>query len=790
MAADTESVRSFIGRTEVVAALHRRFEDARAGAGGVTLLVGDTGVGKSALVEDLVRDIRGHGMTVLIGRALALDDPPPFSLIRSAIESEPDDAAASPGGAAPFGAERILIGFVPGLRGADFPPPVTIEQRLLEALGGTGERVDMSGDRVLTGIADRLLKFTQRGPIALVLEDLHRSDESSLAAIEFLANELQNRPLWILATSRPYASLSESGRARLEAFERATHARRIVLRPMNSGETADYLRLTEPSREFSPSEVARRYSETGGNPLLLEQLDRRTDSTGAVRRPAGTNLPPLDEDAQRTIDVAAVLGSEFPFGLLLRASGEEDEERLTETVDRLVGQGLLIERPGELLAFPDDRLRAAAYARLPERRRRLLHWTAGESLEAMGTGGLSTIYALSRHFYLGQAGKKSVQYNRLAAEIAERALAPEVARDHFSRALESQRTLSSEDHDGESQLVLELARTAEELGHLKEAEEVLRGFLEREKDHTALSARRRATLEIFLARVLADQGDMPGSAELAKKVLASPGLQDQLLVQIGGHHELGLALYYEGQYLGSPRPTHGGDTARPRAREPPPPPARSDLASGQPRHDGSYGASRRGSARSHRREGPFGVRSGIRPSPLVPRGHARRCSVHSGAALGGGRAVRAGDRVRGEGPRPAPDRLGALQDFGARSRGRADRGGGRMRPTGIRYLRSDRGPGRPQHVVEGARSDRDGPGGLRPCRDRPARGAPITAGSPSYARGDRCGLSSRPAFGRPGGPRERTPSRRRARSPKPPDDPTRPRRGLRAPHGRARGEGE
>ncbi|MGA8603490.1 MAG: AAA family ATPase [Thermoplasmata archaeon] len=548
MAADTESVRSFIGRTEVVAALHRRFEDARAGAGGVTLLVGDTGVGKSALVEDLVRDIRGHGMTVLIGRALALDDPPPFSLIRSAIESEPDDAAASPGGAAPFGAERILIGFVPGLRGADFPPPVTIEQRLLEALGGTGERVDMSGDRVLTGIADRLLKFTQRGPIALVLEDLHRSDESSLAAIEFLANELQNRPLWILATSRPYASLSESGRARLEAFERATHARRIVLRPMNSGETADYLRLTEPSREFSPSEVARRYSETGGNPLLLEQLDRRTDSTGAVRRPAGTNLPPLDEDAQRTIDVAAVLGSEFPFGLLLRASGEEDEERLTETVDRLVGQGLLIERPGELLAFPDDRLRAAAYARLPERRRRLLHWTAGESLEAMGTGGLSTIYALSRHFYLGQAGKKSVQYNRLAAEIAERALAPEVARDHFSRALESQRTLSSEDHDGESQLVLELARTAEELGHLKEAEEVLRGFLEREKDHTALSARRRATLEIFLARVLADQGDMPGSAELAKKVLASPGLQDQLLVQIGGHHELGLALYYEGQY--------------------------------------------------------------------------------------------------------------------------------------------------------------------------------------------------------------------------------------------------
>ena len=548
MAAETGSVGPFVGRTEVVAALHRRFDDARAGAGGVTLLVGDTGVGKSALIDDLVRDIRAHGMTVLLGRALPLDDPPPFSLIRAAIESGRDGPVSGSGDPSPLGADPVLIGFAPRLGSSAFPPPVSIEQRLLEALGGTGERGDLSRDRVLTGIADQFLEFTHRGPTALVLEDLHRADESSLAAIEFLANELQNRPLWILATSRPYASLSESGRARLEGFENATRAGKIVLRPMTSGEVGDYLRVTDPSREFSPSEVARRFSETGGNPLLLEQLDRRTLSTGERQIPPGANPPPLDEEAQRTLDVAAVLGTEFPFGLLLRASGEEDEERLTETVDRLVGRGMLIERPGELLAFPDDRVREEAYGRLPERRRRLLHWTAGESLEAMGTGGLSTIYALSRHFYLGQAERKSVQYNRLAAEIAERALAPDVARDHLTRALESQRALHSEDHDDESHLVLEVARVTEETGHLKEAEEVLRSFLAREKGQTALSARRRATLEIFLARVLTDQGDMIAAAEIANQVLASPGLEDQRLVQVGAHHQLGQALYYEGHY--------------------------------------------------------------------------------------------------------------------------------------------------------------------------------------------------------------------------------------------------
>jgi tetratricopeptide (TPR) repeat protein len=166
----------------------------------------------------------------------------------------------------------------------------------------------------------------------------------------------------------------------------------------------------------------------------------------------------------------------------------------------------------------------------------------------MGSGGLATIYALARHFYLGRAGGKSVKYNRLAADIAERALAPEVAREHLARALESQRGLRLEDRDADSELVLELARVTEELGHLKESEGILRDFLEREKGSLRLSAPRRATLEIFLARVLADQGNMPASSELAKKILAAPGLDDQLLVRVGAHHQLGQALYYEGHY--------------------------------------------------------------------------------------------------------------------------------------------------------------------------------------------------------------------------------------------------
>ncbi len=548
MASEVGSGRSFVGRREAVEDLRRRFEDVRGGTGGVTLLVGDTGVGKSTLLSELVQNARTQGVRVLLGHAPALDDPPPFSLLQSAIESAHDDPLLRSDDDPMLGGGPMMIGFAPGLGDATFPAPVGIEGRLLEVLGGSEGRGATSRDQVLTGIADRFLEYTRHGPTVLILDDLQRADRSSLAAVEFFANELQHRPLWILATSRPYASLSAPGRERMEAFEKATNAERVILRPMTSDEATDYLRQSDPSREISPEEIARRFSESGGNPYLLQQLDHRKPPADEGTSPPGSGLSALDDEGRQTLDVAAVLGPEFPFALLLGAS-EQNEEHLAEEVDRLVGRGLLFERPGELLEFPEDRLREEVYNYLSERRRRLLHRRAGKALEALGHTDSSRVYALARHYYLGREGQKSVQYNRIAAEIAERALAPDAAWDHFSRALESQREQNPDDLDGEAELVLGLARITEELGVLKEAEGILREFFERENGDPRLSAGRRATLEIFLSRVLTDQGDLPRAAQLAKKVLDTPGLEDQPLVRIGGHHQLGLSLYYEGHYL-------------------------------------------------------------------------------------------------------------------------------------------------------------------------------------------------------------------------------------------------
>jgi tetratricopeptide (TPR) repeat protein len=556
MTADPGDGRPFVGRVEAVEALQRRFEDARAGHGGVTLLVGETGVGKSELVSILLRTIRARDVRVLEARAAPLDAPPPFALIRTAIESARSSGAPAPVEEAGRASEAFLIGFAPRLDDGAFTAPVQVEDRLLQALDSADEHGAAGRLSLLNGIATQFLEFTKRGPTVVVLEDLHRADETSLAALEFLSGQFQNRPLWILATIRPPSSLPEARRVRIESFEATTHAERIPLRPLNSVEVAEYLFHRDPNRVFSGEEVARRFSESGGNPLLLEQLERRLEGSRGPSPAPGREVsgepvvPPLDELGERVAAAGAVLGPEFSFSLLLRASGE-DEESLAETVDRLVGAGVFLERPGENLAFADERVRARVYDGLNESRRRLLHRRVGEALEASGRADLPTIYALARHYHLGKVDDKAITYNRTAAEVALRADAPEVAVEHLGRALESLRRSRPDDWEAETDLVIELAQQVDRVGRLEEAERLLRHHLARRDLKARVSPAIYALGELYLAKILTDRGEWH-EAESTLRKMAEPASVEQLAghptVLMAMHRLLGEALYYAGRY--------------------------------------------------------------------------------------------------------------------------------------------------------------------------------------------------------------------------------------------------
>lgn len=161
-------------------------------------------------------------------------------------------------------------------------------------------------------------------------------------------------------------------------------------------------------------------------------------SAGGRPATGGSNPPltSLSPEEHRIVAYASAIGSEFDFALLRDAMGM-DEEALAEEVERLVHQGVLVERAGgERFAFAEEEFRARIYRSLTESRLRVLHRKIGEVLEkAHPEPGLAVLTELGRHYFLGKVTAKSYEYNRRASEAAQAAGDPETAAVHLERVL-------------------------------------------------------------------------------------------------------------------------------------------------------------------------------------------------------------------------------------------------------------------------------------------------------------------------------------------------------------------
>ncbi|HYK92809.1 MAG TPA: AAA family ATPase, partial [Thermoplasmata archaeon] len=550
------AARPFIGRLEAVDALRRRTDAAVSGRGGFTLLEGETGVGKSTLVADVIRSANEKGLHLLVGRAPSLENPPPFLLLRRALESathlpaEPAPMGSSLAFAARGPSESTpILGFAPGADRHEAREFWPVEERLLEQLVDPGGAAIGARGGMSAQIAGRLLAIADTGATLLLLDDLHTADEPSLAVLRDIGPELERHRLWILATSLPLASLREDRRGLLEEVVRLTGAERIVVPPLSAAEVGEFVRGLVPGRAIHQDDLTRWHTQSGGNPQFLELILRTPD---AARPLAGgphsaRTLSALMEPERRVLSVAAVLGREFPFSLLLRATGE-DEERLTETVQGLVHHGVVRESANEEIVVLREDLRREVDSSLTEAHRRLLHRRVGEALEAMGAADEPTIYALALHYYLGKVDEKAAHYNRLAGELAARAMATPTARLHLERALECQRRLTPRDPVAELDLTLDLAVQLDRLGELVEAETLLRRAQEEFAHRDEVPSAQRALLTVYLARIIVNEGQWEEAERLTSNLLASPNPPTQPLTLMALHRLRGEMFYFLGRY--------------------------------------------------------------------------------------------------------------------------------------------------------------------------------------------------------------------------------------------------
>jgi tetratricopeptide (TPR) repeat protein len=521
------------GRTDIVETLVRRMHDARDGDGGFVVLVGESGVGKTVVLRHLERLARGLGYAVVHGRALPADLPQPFALlgdvVRSAREAAPpaedDDVAGVsvlPMFLAPFETREAAPS--PDATRPDGDSAEAVEaNRLLSRLENPVERVQADRAALFAQLTDFLLQLATDRPLLVSIDDLAFADDSSLEFFQQFASAIHGSRVVVIGSSLPLANAPARAQTALERLVDAPDTIRLALRPMAEPDVASYVRWLLNGRDPGRDSVMRWFTQTEGNPLFIEHLVRA--STGFGPAPSATDRPSADFDAvlkgriralgeteRRVLVYAAVLGKEFDFATLIRASGQE-EERLSESLDRLVHGGILREKGGEVYEFVSEPARADVYAELTETRRRILHRKAAAALEE-GQGSSALTFELARQSYLGHDDSRAVEYNRRAADLAAAAFAFDSAIVHLERSLECARRLVPRDSATELRLLIELGGVLQEFGDLRRSEEVLLDAVARARSEVGRESELALAL-LGLARTRSELSRYASSRELA-----------------------------------------------------------------------------------------------------------------------------------------------------------------------------------------------------------------------------------------------------------------------------------
>jgi AAA ATPase-like protein len=446
----------FLGREAELAVLVAGLEDAIAGHGGLVLLGGEPGIGKSRLADEAFNTARARGFVTLWGRAWEDAGAPAYwpwiQVLRGYLrQTDPDDARRQLG---PGAADIAQV--LPEVRELmpELPPPQA------------GAESDAARFQLFDSTATFLRTAATAKPTLVVLDDLQAADTPSLRLLRFVAGQVAEMRLLIVGTYRdieltPAHPLTDA----IAELTREPTTRSLTIRGLDRAALRALIGTTV-GREPNDQVLTAVERGTKGNPLYASEAVRLLSSEGrleelarassghvvvppGVRATIGRRLERLQADTRALLAVGAVVGPEFD-GELLGAIAELDVAALEAGIVEAVREGLLLEVSGaaDRYRFSHDLVRETLYDELGSGRRIKLHRRAAEVLEARhGAEPEGHLAELAYHFFEGQpdgsGDAPAIDYARRAGEEATRSLAfEEAARLHSMSlaALERSRT--------------------------------------------------------------------------------------------------------------------------------------------------------------------------------------------------------------------------------------------------------------------------------------------------------------------------------------------------------------
>jgi adenylate cyclase len=452
---------SLVGRASELTALRDYFNTAQSGRGQVVSVVGEAGVGKSRLVYELRRQLDDLPHTYLEGHGVPHGASLPFHLIVEFLQANFSLEEGEP--------ERVQIEKVAaGVRQLDPELEWTIPY-LRHLLALPASELEAAGldqaqrkQRMVEAVKALALRGAQQRPLLLLVEDLQWVDRNSEELLRSLVDSLAGYPVLLVCTYRPGYT---------PPWEDRSFHQRLALHPLSTNETTNMVRELLGVAHLAPSVESLVMQRAEGNPFFIEELTRYLREHGLLvpstsmrpEEPAEGGLPDtihalltaridrLPETLKYTLEVASVLGREFPLSLLeaLVPAASELQQDLAE----LVRLEFLHEKelfPEVRYSFTHLLIQQVAYQSLLLKARAELHARAGAALEHLyGDRTEDALEDLADHYARGQNRAKAIHYLGRAGDRAASLFAYEEAETYYRRALgllgdgptvESQRT--------------------------------------------------------------------------------------------------------------------------------------------------------------------------------------------------------------------------------------------------------------------------------------------------------------------------------------------------------------
>jgi hypothetical protein len=437
-AADVRLRERFVGRGRELRALKGCLAAADSGRGGIVLLGGDAGIGKTRLVEELLTAVPRR--RVLWGRCRAADGAPAYwpwrQIVGAYVERvAPERLRADLGDGA-----ADLARLVPAIRGR---------------LGVAPREVSPGDERgrflLFDAVAELLARASADEVLAVVVDDLHWADGESLLLLRHLGAGVAGSRLLVLATYRD-VEMRQATQASRILGDLARVSQRVTLRGLGEDEVAAFARNV--LADLSTGLVTELHRVTDGNPFFVKQVLALLHRDGwddggrlpipvEVRAAVRRRLDPLSPAVRWLLAQAAVLGREHGLGVLARLV-ELSAGDVLEMLSEPIALGLIAEteQPARF-RFTHALVQQTLYDDLPAADRASLHRAAAGALEALGAGEAS-FAEVAEHYYLSlgkDALERAVQLSLRAAEQARGLLGYEEAAGHYERALAAQLSL-------------------------------------------------------------------------------------------------------------------------------------------------------------------------------------------------------------------------------------------------------------------------------------------------------------------------------------------------------------